>query len=523
MQNKAKVGKIFFDGASALAVATVVTKILGLLYKAPLSRILGDEGMGYFNSAYTVYTFFYILCSAGVPKAITIIISENDAKNRRANEKGIIRSALLAFLLLGVTLTALFIGFSDEICGIIKNNGALLTMLTIAPSILFVSLAGVAKGYLNGNSRLVPLAVSQLIEGSAKFFLGIAFAIIGARRGMPLPLLSAFTVLGITLGSIFSALYLLICAKRVIPRDAPVYRNNPVGIVKRIFKIAFPLTLSAAVMSISNMVDLVTIMDRLHAIGYDEASASALYGNYTTLAVPMFNLIVALVSPFFIAALPMLSRSYSSNDRQSFEGELGIALKKSFFIAVPSCFAFIFYSKEILSIIFEREAAELGAPLLTFLAPSLIFLTGQSIINTALEATGHYKAPIITMLIGVVPKLAASYFLISNEAVGIAGAPIGTVLCYASGFLASVLILYTQTDLHAPVFRELLRPFAASVGAAAISELLKNCMTEKLPELAFSVITVIIFGFLYLVFYAFSLVWNRNKWNYLSKCTKKSS
>ena len=185
----------FFDGAAVLAIATVVTKVLGLLYKAPLSRILGDEGMGYFNSAYTVYTFFYILCSAGVPKAVSILVSENDAKNERCGERKIIRKALLFFALFGVLLTLLFLTFSDSICRLINNSGAYYTMLVIAPSVLFVSVSGVAKGHLSGNSRLLPLAVSQLIEGGAKFFLGIAFAVVGYWRGMDIKVLCACDLL----------------------------------------------------------------------------------------------------------------------------------------------------------------------------------------------------------------------------------------------------------------------------------------------------------------------------------------
>ncbi len=515
---------LLFDGAAALAVATAVTKVLGLLYKLPLSRILGDEGMGYFNSAYTVYTFFYILCSAGVPKAVAIVVSENDAEGNKSGEGRIIRSALFAFFALGIAATAIFIAFAEELCVLIGNSGAAYTMTVIAPSVLFVSIAGVAKGHLSGNSRLLPLAVSQLIEGGAKFFIGVLFAVIGANRGMPLTVLSAFTVLGITLGSAVSAVYLLITSKltvnnsRARPKEPS---TRPRKKVRKIVKIAIPLTVGAAVMSFSNLLDLGMIMQRLKSAGYSEAEASALYGNYTTLAVPMFNLVTSLVAPFFIALLPILSRSHTLGDDFAFEAELNFTLKKAYFIAVPSSAAFIFYSKEILSLIFESSAVETGAPLLTLLAPSLVFLTSQTLVNTALEAKGHFKAPIVSMLVGNVPKLVISYVLISDPRFGISAAPIGTVVAYATGFLLSLLILHVKTDVHLSLISEFLRPASAALAAIAVTDFVINSIGLREGALL-NLLTLSLFGVLHLIFVGIIIFADRKYRKSLSICTKKA-
>lgn len=513
--------KMFFDGAASLAVATAVTKVLGLLYKMPLSRILGDEGMGYFNSAYTVYTFFYILCSAGVPKAVAIVVSENDAKENGAGEKRIVRNALAAFFMIGILATVLFVLFVEKLCGIIGNSGALYTMLAIAPTLIFVSVAGVAKGHLNGNSRLLPLAVSQLIEGGAKFFLGILFALWGERLGLSLPLISAFTVLGITLGSAASALYLFSCSKRAT-FDKDVGGGAEKHCVGKILKISLPLTLGAGVMSLSNMVDLAMIMRRLRYAGYSESEASALYGNYTTLAVPMFNLVVSLVTPFFIAAVPLLSRAHIKGDSLAFEDELNFTLKKAFFIAVPSTAAFVVYSEELLSLIFVRGTAQVGAPLLTLLAPSLIFLTGQTLVNTALEAKGHYKAPIISMLIGNIPKIFISYFLISDEAFGISGAPLGTLLSYATGFLVSILILHIKTEVHVAFLGEFLRPALCSLAAICVTELAANAFKIGAGAL-YKIFILACFSVSYLIFAGITVVFRKNYRKTLSISTKKQS
>ncbi len=520
---KSRRRELLFDGATALAVSAVVTKVLGLLYKMPLFRIMGDEGMGYFNSAYTVYTFFYILCSAGVPKAVALVISENDAKGKRSSEGRIVKSALWAFLLLGSIATAVFIIFADALCVLIGNSGAVFTMLAVAPSVLFVSLAGVAKGHLNGNSKLLPLAVSQLIEGGAKFFLGIFFALVGVRLGFSLQLLSAFTVLGITLGSAASALYLLSASKKTLPPKSLVLtkvRGEGRTSVKKIIKIAVPLTLGAAVMSLSNMIDLAMIMSRLKASGYTEREASALYGNYTTLAVPMFNLVTSVLSPFFIAAVPLLSRSHTRGEQLAFEEELNITLRKALFVAVPSAAAFVMYSEEILSLIFTKESAKLGAPLLVLLAPALIFLTLETLVNTALEAKGFYKAPIISMCIGNIPKIIISYLLISNIKYGISAAPIGTLVSYAVGFLISVIILYGKTDIHVSFFRAFITPALASFSAISAAELFKNCLNMH-SSFIFRLAILAVFGSIYLILMLVFNYLDKKRRKFLSICTKK--
>ena len=184
-----------FDGALTLTVAALAVKIIGVIYKIPLSYILGDGGMGYFNTAYTVYGFFYVLCSAGVPKAITCIISENLVKNERETAKSVYKTALRFFALFGGAICVVYTLLSPFIVKIIGNEKAFLTMLFIGPSILFVATGGVARGYLSAQRCLAPIAVSQVIEAVFKLCLGLAFAYIGSRLHLYIYVVSALAPL----------------------------------------------------------------------------------------------------------------------------------------------------------------------------------------------------------------------------------------------------------------------------------------------------------------------------------------
>ena len=169
-------------GTLSLTASAVIVKLIGLFYKIPIASFLGDEGMGYFNSAYTVYAFFYLLCTAGVPKAVMILISEAKARGRECDQKKIFRIAIILFLSVGTVLTLLFMIFANPISHLIGNSGSYLTMVAIAPSIIFVALSGVIRGYLSANTRLLDIAVSQVVEGVGKLGVGLILAGLGYCR-----------------------------------------------------------------------------------------------------------------------------------------------------------------------------------------------------------------------------------------------------------------------------------------------------------------------------------------------------
>ena len=304
------------SGAFSLTLSTVIVKLLGVVYKIPLAHMLGEEGMGYFNSAYTVYTFFYLLCTAGVPKAVMILVSEAKTSNKNIDEKRIITVAFTAFLILGTAITACFIVFSAPLAKLIGNSKSAFTMVAIAPSIIFISIAGVIRGYLSAEMKFSSIAVSQIVEGVGKLVLGLVFAVMATEASLALPIISALTILGVTFGALLGLIYLLIVSKFKIIREKARqnnYKPERHSILKRIFSISVPITLSAAVMSITNIIDLMLIMRRLTDLGYTEIDATALYGNYTTLAVPMFNLAVTVITPISVAYLPVFTRAIAAD------------------------------------------------------------------------------------------------------------------------------------------------------------------------------------------------------------------
>ena len=384
MKGKNNISDSFIKGTFSLTISTLIVKILGLIYKIPLANILGDEGMGFFNSAYTVYSFFFLLCTAGVPKAIMILVSGSKVKGDDEEAKRIVSIAMRLFLYLGIGISVVFMVFSGPLSRIIGNSHARVTMIAVAPSIIFISLASVVRGYLSADMKLLEIAVSQVIEGVGKLAVGLLFACLSAKANLPLQMISAMTILGVSFGSLAGFVYLIVISRIKIQR----YKTRQNQIIRNIFRISLPITFSAAIMSLTNVIDLGLVMRSLEYIGYTESESSALYGNYTTLAVPMLNLALAIISPISIAFLPMFTRAIASRNFELLRNFEESAFRLAAFIASPMLVGLIVFSKEILSILFPSSDSHIGAMLLCLLCPAIVFSSSLLIINNSLEAGG---------------------------------------------------------------------------------------------------------------------------------------
>lgn len=469
-------------GAFSLTLSVIIVKLIGFIYKIPLSHILTDEGMGYFNSAYTIFTFFYMLCSGGVPRAVSVVVTETLVKDGERAAADVCKAAVKLFSLLGAFLTALLLAFSAPLSFVIGNRGSWLSIIAIAPSLFFVAAAGVIRGYLNGKGKLVEIAVYQVIEGAVKFVFGMLLALVAYRRGGSVQMISAFAIVGITLGSLVGCIYLYTCYKsskrlyKTRQKSETCIKNK--AVIKKIISVATPLTLGSAIMGITSIIDLLLVMQRLKASGLTESAASALYGNYTTLAIPLMNLVISLITPLSVAALPEITAQHVLGDKDALSKRAKTVLDLCAFISIPCSVAFMIFPKEILTLLFKTESAMIGAPLLSLLAPSVIFLSMLTMLNTLLEATGYTKAPLVSMGIGAAVKLIVGYLLIGNSEIGILGAPIGTTVCYGVSFVISFALALKLTSLKLTAILSLYKPLFISIISVFSSKMIYCALTN---------------------------------------------
>lgn len=470
MAKKAK--NMFLSGVVILSVSNIIIKIIGLMFKIPLTNIIGDSGMGYFNSAYTIYVWFYMISTAGLPVAVSILISEARALGHHREVKHIFRVTLIMFLIIGAVGTAAMMFGSGGFASLIGNDGARLSIVAIAPTLFFICISSAIRGYFQGYQYMTPTAISQLIEAAGKLGFGIVLAMyaVGRFTGQSgLPTVAAYAIFGLDIAVFLGMLYLIFAMLRFRPYSAEELAadthavRGAGNIAGTIAKIAIPITISASVMSLTNLIDLSIVMRRLQSIGLSQQMANAIWGNYSSLAVPMFNLPPILIYPISYSIVPLLSGYFADGSLDKAKGSMNSALRICSIIILPMSLGLSVMAEPILKLLYNASSAEMAAPLLSILALSVFFVGMISITNAILQASKHEQLPIISMVAGAVVKIVASVVLIGIPEVGIYGTPIGTFLCYMTTTVINFFFLAKYVSLSPKFVPMFVKPLVASV------------------------------------------------------------
>ena len=470
-----KIGNGFLSGVFILSVSTVIVKVIGLACKIPLISLLGAEGMGYFNSALEIHALLCVISTAGLPVALSMLVSACRERNDGVGIRKIWRTAFALFLLLGGVGALILSCFAPAISKGVGNPDAAASVAAIAPSLLFVCFASAVRGYFQGFGHMTPTAISQLIEALGKLIFGVLFAYFALDSGTSLPLAAAYSVFGITLGTALSALYLLISKARnrrynIEVSKPQILPRKEQKTVSTLLKIAFPITVSSAVLSVTRMIDMSLILRRLSDIGVSSSRANEIFGSYTTLALPVFSLVPSLITPIALSLVPQLSAAIEKRSSDGQGRVLSDSMRLTVLFAIPSSMGIALYARPILSILFsgQYEAIDIAAPLLSILGGSVLFSCVITTTNAILQSYRKTVLPILSMAVGSAVKIVSAYILIGIEDIGVYGAPISTFLCNVC-ITAMNLYFISGVFKGDGILKIWGRPFVASLGGILLS------------------------------------------------------
>jgi len=499
-KNHTHAGESFFSGVLVLTVSNLLVKELGMLFKIPMNYIVGDTGMGYYNAAYTIYTFFYMLSTAGLPTAVSILVSAAHAAGKRNQCRRILQISLALFCGIGTLGCAVMFAYAGELASLIGAPPAAYCIIAVSPTLFFICIASALRGYFQGLYRMTPTAVSQFLEAFCKVGIGILCAVYAIRQGYDPPVIAAYTVMGLTMGSAVSMLYLIFAGlysretSMPVPEDPAV--ENGKKLLTRLAGIAVPIAVSSAVMSLTGMIDAVMIQRLLQQNGMTQETATTLYGNYTSLAVPMFNLPPVLVYPIAYAMVPLLTRYRTEkNGEKRSLNLISSALRMAVLIGAPCALGLSVLSEPILSLLYRSSSAETAAPLLTLLAPSSLLVCVLAVTNSVLQSIGKAGLPVLSMLAGAAVKILCTALLIPHT--GITAAPISTFFCYLTVTAVNLFFMLRHTGVHPELGRTLFRPVAAASVCAVTAlggyRLLVCILPEKLAVLPAIVLAAVVY------------------------------
>ncbi len=492
MSHDEKSRKRFLGGVAVLTASTAAVKIIGLFYKLPLIHLVGIDGMAFFLAAYHIYTLLFTLSTAGLPVAVSILISKSLAEKNGAGAERIYRVSLVLFTTVGALSTAVLYFCADVIAASIEIPNAAPCLRAVSPALLFVAAGSAVKGYFQGHQNMKPTAVSQIIESVGKLALGLAFTYYAVSREYPDHITAAYAIFGLTVGVLISTVYLFLVKLKERPEYQSLSSLPITAILRRIASISAPITLGAMVISLTSIVDTALISSRLQAAGFAETVANAMYSSYGNLSIPLFNLIPAFISPIALSVAPMIAEAAERREADRARELLSSAFRLCALIALPASLGISVFGREILGLLFSDQlaAVNIAAPLLSSLSPAIFFSCIITVSNAALQAYGRATRPIISMAAGAAVKIAAEYILVGMPEINILGAPISTLLCDLTIVMVNLYFIRRYTCGVGSETRLFARTLIASVAATSLSMAVAFIFTDILGQLRGAVLII---------------------------------
>ena len=444
-------GKRFFSGVVILSVATLIVKAIGVFFKIPMIALIGLEGMGYFNAAYHFFSLLMTVSTAGLPVALSILVSRDNAGGNISNVRRDFRVSLCIFGVCGAVFSVMMFFVSDSLAEAMQIDKTALCLRAVAPAVFCITVSGAIRGYFQGFEIMYPTAISEVMEAVGKLCFGLSFALYAINKGYEPYVVAAYAIAGLTLGVILSMVYLVINklfferrlskhSKRTLPTEST--RSVAVSLCKT----ALPITLSSAVLSLTTLFDTMIIPSALMNSGFNSDVSFNLYSTYTNLAVPMFGFPTAFMIPLSLSLVPAVVAAAKKNDGAAEQRVMNSSFRLCGIMALPCTFGLAVMSEPILKMMFssQTDAISIAAPLLSILSASIFFSGLMTVSNSMLQAYGHQMLPIASLAVGAVVKVASEWILVSVPGINIYGAPISTFLCTTTimvmnfGFLARV-------------------------------------------------------------------------------------
>lgn len=508
VQNKNKTPKsamnMFFSGVVVLTIANILVKCVGLILKIVLNTVVGSVGAGYYSSAYEIYAFLYVIATSGLPVALSIMISKCRAQGKLKEARKIFNVAMILFFIIGTVFAVLLIAFSQKIANLISAPETAISIVAIAPTILFICLSSCLRGYFQGYQLMNPTGVSQFIEALGKAGIGFACALWAKAQGYEDHVVAAFTILGVTSGVFLGMVFLFI--RKIFFKEKTYYDDlgtqeaqKTKYIFKDLTKIAIPITLSSCVLSLTVIIDTLMVQSRLLASGLGEDLVRIYYGDYTTLVISMINLPTILIYPISNALVPLITGAIAKNDQNKAHQMRSFTLRVINILSIPCALSLAILSRNLLELLmFTESSVNRAAPWLSLGSVAVIFLGLISATNAFLNTAGKQKYPIISMVCGAVVKILANYFLVGH--IGILGAPLSTVLCYLTA--ATMNIFFTVKcvgrlpDIKKMFFMPLLCAIISIGSGAGVYLILDNWIPSRLATLVAIIVILIVYLFM---------------------------
>lgn len=471
----------FLMQGSILAIAGLITRFIGLVYRIPLTRLVGSEGMTYYSVAYEIYNLALLVSTYSIPVAVSKLVAAKNSLKQYENSNRIFRYSMIFSAILGFVVSLVLFIFADQFAEFMENPSAAIPLRVLAPTIFVFAVMGIIRGFFQGQKTMVPTALSQVIEQIfnaitsvlAAYLLIKAYednektAAYGASGG------TAGTLVGAIFGLLFLVFIYSINRKYFLKKgrkDTTGIIDPPSLIIKTLVLTMLPIIFSQTIYQLSGILDIKIFGSIMSGKGFDESSRAIILEAYSNKYKWLYNLPVAIATAFGVSIVPTLSSSYSKNDFNSIRKKIASATKLNMIVAIPAAAGLAFLAKPILMMLFSDTDDLYSDRLMMLGSIAVVVFALSTLTNGVLQGINRMRLPVIHSAVSLAVHVVLIYVLIECFDMTVYGLVIGNV---TYGLLICILnwnAMYKILNYKQEIIKTFLLPAAASIimGAAGL-------------------------------------------------------
>ena len=469
-------------GISVLGITGIVNKVIGVLYSIPLARILGDTGLGLFQTVFPTYNLLLTVSSAGLPVAVSRMVAHFLAKGDPRSAKRVFRLALSMLVCVGVFFSLLMLLSNGFLVRLVGVEEAARGFRVIAPCVALVCALSAFRGFVQGQQNMVPTAISQVIEQVGHVLVSLPLAALGMRRSMADG--AAGALLGNTLVEGLALLYMVVryfrrrAAFDAIPQQSLEPSPARGTLVRRLILISIPITVSACIIPLSYFIDSAIMVNRMVDSGLARDAATSLYGIFSGMVIRLINIPTALALAISMSLVPAISAVKALEDKPAIRAQSDTGIRYAFLIGFPCAIGMSVLAKPILAFFYletlSPERLQTASELLTFSALTVVLFTVVQATSSILQGLHQQRIPMYTMIAGVVCKIILNYTLIGTPGINIHGGPIASIVCYSVAMIANLFFTCRHAEMRFNWLDWILRPGLAAAAMGVVVALMKT-------------------------------------------------
>ena len=456
----------FLQGTAMLAMATAIVKVIGAVYKIPLNAIIGEKGFGYFNTAYEIYNVLLMVSTAGLPVAMSRMISQASSLCNYNQVRRVYATARGIFLALGIVGSLLMTVFCRQLARFQNQPDAWAAIGFLGPCVLLICIMSTFRGFFQGQGNMRPTSVSQVIEAVIRLVVGMSAALVFLKLTNSIPLAAGGAILGVTVSCLISAVYLFGCFRRHY-RELPVSQDEPwsfAATARGLLVIAIPITVGSACLQVITALASKIYMGQLLASGVTQQAADTMRGVHV-MTQTIFNMPCAFITPITNSIIPAITAPLTRGDHGSAQQTEEAAARLTGLLAIPCSIGLAVLARPITALLggYTGQRLDLAAKLMTILGICVLFNAVVLVTTAIMQAHGHATRPVVNMLLAGCLRLVAVYVLSGNPAIGIVGAPISNLTCYVVIFLLNLISIRTLFPEPPAIAKNVLRPLLSGL------------------------------------------------------------